>query len=58
MKVFSDANTAKNIIEVLDENGDVMLRVTREYGLSMPAAEALAIEEGLFALTKQLFDGA
>lgn len=52
-KAFEDSNVAKNVTEVTDAAGNLLWRVTREYGEKLPVNEAFVIESILFEAAKQ-----
>lgn len=52
-KAFEDSNTAKNVTEVFDSAGNLLWRVTREYGEKLPTGQALTMESILLEAAKQ-----
>lgn len=45
IKAFDDSNTAKNITEVSDSKGNLLWRVTREYGELLPVDQSIIMEK-------------
>jgi hypothetical protein len=53
MKAFNNENSSKAVTEVTDAAGNVLWRVTREYGAALPAEEALAMEKILLSAAEE-----
>ena len=54
MKSFDDSNQGKLVTEVFDKDGNLLWRLTREYGEVLPTEEAMALEQALLDLGKSL----
>lgn len=53
MKAFNNENSSKAVTEVSDPAGNVLWRVTREYGATLPTEEVLAMEKILLSAAEE-----
>jgi hypothetical protein len=54
MQTLNDSNTSTTVTEILDKDGKLVARFTREYGPSVSAKEAMAIESLLIEAAAKL----
>lgn len=54
MKTLADSNTGSNVTTVFDKDGSLLVKITREYGASVPTAEIILIETALIELAAKL----
>ena len=47
-------NTVKNVSEIFAPDGELIVRITREYGPKSSPSEAMALEKGLLAIAESL----
>lgn len=57
MQALNDTNTAVEITEIKNAAGELLVRVTREYGAALSTAEALAIEDEFNSVVKKYLPG-
>lgn len=52
MKSLDDSNVSKTVTTITDDKGNLILEVSRTYGVAISAAEAIAIEDALLGVVK------
>jgi hypothetical protein len=55
MTVLADSNVGSSITVINDKSGNLLIKLTREYGEKAPTAEVLAVEQGILDMAKSLF---
>jgi len=54
MKALADSNIGTAVTEIKDKDGNLMIKITREYGVAMPTAEVIQVEAALVELAAKL----
>lgn len=54
MKALADSNIGSNVTTINDKDGNLLVKITREYGSVLPTAEGIAIEAALLELAAKL----
>lgn len=53
--ILANSNVGGSVTTINDKHGNVLLKLTREYGEKVPTSEVLEVEKALLAVAESLF---